>query len=598
MKKEVSFLLLLLTVAFWTQAQERTVKGRITDGKEPLSQVTVQVLEKGTATLTDVEGSYSIRADKGDLLQFSYVGLKTVTIKIEDVTRYLNLVMVPNIQELSEVTVRASKRKSQADLEREYRSNKRIINTTWGYIDADRTAGQVWMMNEEDINPGYICILDLLNGRFPGIRVFGSCTSWRGGVTLARRAGVFRNLNTSGFSSTGGLSGFSNRSGGVLYDIDGVIYGDTPFWLPVGNIRRLGIYTDLTFAARYGTANGVIVINTFNGTQNAERIVDLARLRDNYMTEKVLDKEQVVENSAIYLKQLAESTSFESSKQIFEGLKGQYRNSPFFILESYRHFSNKWEEYEYADSIINENFWLLKDNPVLLKALAYSYESQERLKKAHEMYKEVFILRPEYAQSYRDLANSYRNIGEPKLAASLYNRYNHLVEREFLSRDSTGFSKLMEREYNNLLNLEKNRLFSQRSVQKMFVENEEIAGTRMVFEWNDSEAEFELQFVNPDNQYFTWHQAMEENGDEIERQKTVGYSTFEEVLDESLPGLWSINVKYLGNKSLTPTYLKATVYYDYGQKGQQKEVKVFKLNVKNVNQELFKTSISGSITTQ
>ena len=67
------------------------------------------------------------------------------------------------------------------------------------------------------------------------------------------------------------------------------------------------------------------------------------------------------------------------------------------------------------------------------------------------------------------------------------------------------------------------------------------------------------------------------------------------MIDGSLPGTWQVNVNYLGNKSLTPTFLKATVYYNYGTRSQRKEVKTFKLSLKNVNQELFKVTVGGQL---
>jgi hypothetical protein len=69
----------------------------------------------------------------------------------------------------------------------------------------------------------------------------------------------------------------------------------------------------------------------------------------------------------------------------------------------------------------------------------------------------------------------------------------------------------------------------------------------------------------------------------------------EELIDGSLPGSWQVNIKYLGNKSLTPTYLKASIYYNYGEVSQRKEVKLFKLSLKNVNQELFKLVSSPAL---
>ena len=111
-------------------------------------------------------------------------------------------------------------------------------------------------------------------------------------------------------------------------------------------------------------------------------------------------------------------------------------------------------------------------------------------------------------------------------------------------------------------------------------------GTRLVFEWNDSEAEFELQFVNPENQYYNWEHSLLANADRIKDEKLKGYSCEEYLIDDSLKGVWKVNVKYLGNKHLSPTYLKVTAYYDYGTRRQREETKVFKLDLKDTKQEL------------
>ena len=81
----------------------------------------------------------------------------------------------------------------------------------------------------------------------------------------------------------------------------------------------------------------------------------------------------------------------------------------------------------------------------------------------------------------------------------------------------------------------------------------------------------------------------------IKEEKIKGYSCEEYLIDGSLTGTWQVNLKYLGNKSLTPTFFKVTIYSNYGTKSQRKQEKVFKLQLKNVNQELFKVQNSNSL---
>jgi len=577
----LSTALSLFLVVFAFGQDSRQLKGKVTDGKSPIENVNIKVEGKSVATLTDKEGKYQIEVATGDRVSFSYTGLKTVNIKVEDVTRILNPIMIPDITELDEVEVTASKRRSQKDMEEDYVINKSIIRTAWGFLDADRAAGNVRILTEDDINPVNLCLLDLVRGKFAGVSVIGSCNGLGGAITI-------RGANSLSSSSQ------------AIYDIDGQIFTDFPVWLDINNIKRIAILANLGITASYGNLGrgGVIVINTIGGNPKVDKFVDRARLKNNYVSGDVLSSAEVAKNAPNYLKEFMASGSFESSKVIFEKYENTYASSPYFLLDAYLHFSDTHNELEYADTIIDTNFGIYANNPVLLKALAYIYESQQRFEKANAAYKEVFILRPNYAQSYMDMANSYRNLREPKQAASMYARYEYLMEEGFMERDTAGFGPIQEREYNNLLALEKGNLMEGIKAQKLFVAEEDFKGTRLVFEWNDGEAEFDLQFVNPENQYHKWKHSIADNADVIDREKNFGYNVKEYLIDGSLPGTWQVNINYLGNKSLTPSYLKATVYYDYGSRNQRKEVKVFKLSLKNMNQELFRLQSSSKMATR
>jgi tetratricopeptide (TPR) repeat protein len=503
--------------------------------------------------------------------------MKTISIKIEDVTRILNPVMIPDVTELDEVVVTKSKRRSQRDLEEDYPINENIIKTAWGYVDVTKSPGQVWLMSETDINPVRLCILDLLRNRFPGISIIGNCT--QGGSVVSRRFGSL------------------TQPRGYSFDIDGQLFNDAPVWLPLPAIKRIAIFPGLAMSSRYGNfgAGGIIVINTINGNPQIEKVVDRARLRNNFLNSKVLTTAEVEANMPTYLRELQATTSREAAKAVFEKYDNQYGSSPYFYLDSYEYFYDEWNDISFADEVIDTKFNAFRNNAVLLKALAYIYEKQGRFEESNEVYKEVFILRPNYAQSYLDIANSYRNLKETKQAASIYARYEYLLNEGFMEVDTAGFGPIIYREFNNLLMLNKEAVVEGRKAKKLFVAEEEFEGTRLVFEWNDSEAEFELQFVNPGNQYHMWKHSLADNVEVIEREKEFGYNTTEYLMDGSLPGTWKINANYLGNKSLSPTYLKATVYHNYGSKAQRKEIKLFKLMLKNVNQELFELNISSRV---
>lgn len=616
MKNTLALLFLATTFSF-SQTVTKTITGRITDGKNPLENASINVEGATKSTFSDGSGRYSVTASVGAILRYSYQGMKTVNIQIEDVTRVLNIAMVPDVEELEEVTVLGSNRKSQRELLLEYPTNLNIIKTAYGYINAETAAGKISFMHEEQINPVAICILDLLQNEFAGVRVQGNClgafgpgaggqqqlTNLVGGnsnspgvVGLAADAnGGQSSLINGRVFIRGNNSIFNTRS--AIFDVDGQIFTDAPIWIDVKNIKRLAILNNFATTTQYGSigAGGVVVINTLTASPKADEIYDRARLRNNFVSDNMITEEELRRNWPNYLTELYASTSFDAAKNVYEKYAKTYSGSPYFILDVQKYFSTQWNEKAYADEIVDKAAYVFKKNPVLLKALAYQHEELGDYNAANTYYKEVLKLRPNYGQSYMDLANSYSDIKDPSQAAALYTRYSHLVEEGFMGTDTVGFGPIIEREYNNFLFLNKNAVVAGQQAKDLYIAEEEFEGTRLVFEWNDSEAEFDLQFVNPEKQYFMWKHSLASNAEIISREKEFGYSTTEYLIDSSLPGNWTVNIKYYGNKSLTPTYLKATVYYNYGSYAQRKETRVFKLSLKDVPQKLFTVSVGGKL---
>ncbi|MFD0797399.1 carboxypeptidase-like regulatory domain-containing protein [Maribacter chungangensis] len=557
----------LSTVSILAQ-DVRKISGTISDGNAPLSNVQINVMNTDSATFSDTEGKYSIEAETGDVITYTYMGMKTISIRVEDVTRILNPVMILDVNELDEVVVQSSKRLSQKNIEEQYSLRENIIKTAYGYLDAERSSGRIAFIQEDEITMVNGDIINLVvNGRLPGVSFLN------GGIFIR------------------GVSAIENPQP-AIFDVDGQIFTQIPIWVDLGNVKRVAVLNNFANTTRYGSiaSGGVIVINTFSGNLANKEVVDQAKLRNNFYKGDALTREDIKKNWPSYKKDLYASTSVAAAEAKFKELQAINSNSPYFVLDAQHYFAEKWDRTDVGDNIIAQHFGSYKENPVLLKALAYQYQVQGQFKKANEIYKEIFLLRPNYAQSYLDMARSYREIDSPVQSASIHARYAYLQDQGFMEIDTAGFAPIMEREFNNLLALEKDAVVDKGKHNKVFVAKEDFQGSRVVFEWNDGEAEFELQFVNPGKQFYTWKHSLADNEELISREKVFGFNVMEELIDGSLPGNWQINVTYLGNKSLTPTYLKATVYYNYGTNAQRKEVKVFKLSLKNVNQELFKVS--------
>ena len=85
MKPKFSGMLTLL-LAFVVQlsfAQEKTISGTVSDvSGMPLPGVNIIVKNTSNGTQTDFDGKYSIEAETGDVIVFSYVGLKVQEVTI------------------------------------------------------------------------------------------------------------------------------------------------------------------------------------------------------------------------------------------------------------------------------------------------------------------------------------------------------------------------------------------------------------------------------------------------------------------------------------------------------------------------------------
>ncbi|MCI7728325.1 MAG: carboxypeptidase-like regulatory domain-containing protein, partial [Bacteroidales bacterium] len=103
-------LLLIVTLAMITgiaTAEPITVSGVVTikDDGEPAIGAAVQLKGTTKGTITDLDGKYSITAEKGQTLVFTYVGMQTQEVVITGAVH--NVVMSSDAQLMEEVVVTA-----------------------------------------------------------------------------------------------------------------------------------------------------------------------------------------------------------------------------------------------------------------------------------------------------------------------------------------------------------------------------------------------------------------------------------------------------------------------------------------------------------
>ncbi|MBO0324180.1 carboxypeptidase-like regulatory domain-containing protein [Muricauda sp. CAU 1633] len=568
----VIFIFGVFQTTIYSQNKGQLIKGKVSDGVDPLPGVNITIKDADTGTQTDAIGNYSILAYPRDVLVFSYMGMKSVEIIVEDVTSVLNIELMPIIQELDEVVVEKRRKKTREELELEYASNKRLVKSVFGILDGERSGFSLRVIDASEINLVAGSIANVIQTEFPGVRT----RNWTNPRTGTSGPAIFLNRTAS----------FGNAKP-VIYDVDGVIFEDAPP-IPIENIKRIALISGVSGTTRYGgiASGGVVIINTNQGVYvrepGTDSPYDLAKLRNNFFEESNTKEYQ---RNALpkYLEELLASNTFEEAKSIFENHRKVYGGSPYFYLDAFFYFSDAWQDKEISWEINEHIRSSFENNAVILKTLAYMLEKAGRGDLALEVYLQVFRLRPAYGQSYRDLANAYSEMDDYKNALKFYARYVESRKLRKTSAPSMGIDSIVLTELNQLL---KKRSAELEEAHILFDENT-IYGTRLLFEWSNTEAEFKIQFVNPQKQYFIWNHTLEENYDRIKDEKIKGYSSEQFFMDENLVGNWQINLDYLGNKSFDPTYMKATVWTNYGTPFENKKLYFFRLSEQNVNQKIF-----------
>lgn len=235
------------------QQQQNQISGTITDGTNPLPGVTISIKGKATSgTISDFNGQYKLAASPKDILIFTYIGFKTLTIPV-DGRSVLNIQMQEDATALQEVKINAG-----------YYSVK----------ESERT-GSIARITVKDVeNQPVTNVLAAMQGRMAGVNITQTTGVPGGGFEIEIRG---RNS----------LRADGNRP---LYIIDGIPYASDPIGssftssttpqhtsplnsINPGDIQSIEVLKDADATAIYGSrgANGVVLITTKRGKQGKTR---------------------------------------------------------------------------------------------------------------------------------------------------------------------------------------------------------------------------------------------------------------------------------------------------------------------------------------
>ena len=316
----IIFFLLCAYFSF-AQSNEVTLKGMVTDNNgAPLPGVTVRIKGMPYGTATDAEGRYHLRGfwEKGDLILFTFIGMKDVAFKYEG-QEVQDAAMQEDSRALDEVVIKARPNINEIDI----RAKTGVVQT----VDVKR-------LNEKPM----IDMGMALQGSVPGLI-----------VTNTGDLGSKPQIRIRGNSSF--------REGDAanepLYVLDGkVISSDAFLTLNPMDIQEIKVLKDAAACALYGikAANGVIEITSQRGNPDGETTVNYSfnmgittrgrRGVEMMGTEEKLELERLLQNAA--------APGYRYSEDYY---RKYYANDPDLnamiaygkhILDSLRQYNTDW----------------------------------------------------------------------------------------------------------------------------------------------------------------------------------------------------------------------------------------------------------------
>ncbi|WP_171017296.1 carboxypeptidase-like regulatory domain-containing protein [Maribacter sp. ACAM166] len=545
---------------------EGVVNGFVFKEGEPLINAQIQNLNTGKVTATDESGRYSLQVKVDDELEFSYSNLKAEVRKVLETTFGINVSLEVKVVELEEVTVTSmvKQKRTQKELYEQYNDDKGIIKTSFGIYDKETTAVSLKILDESDFTGGVNSIGNLLRGKIPG---------------LTMRS----NDNTNGSTEIYLRQGGTIRSIPAAYEVDGLIVSGFPDFLDVSQIKRIAVLSGLASVAKYGTvgAGGVIIINTKNANFSPPPSGSTIKVKTftHKMNEKVITEEEARRNWPDFLQELYVSQNFTEAQEIYNSYKTKYGTNPNFNIDATNYFLEFWDKEAFTEELVSTNLNRFNTDVNYLKALAFVLDKNEKYDKSVDLYKQILLLKSNLVESYRDLANAYINNGQGGRGENLYARYFNLTKEGFFSKQPEALQNVINSEVKALLDISENELDSSLS---NFI-NQDNVKTRILLEWNDDAAELIFQFISPDNNVSNWSNAMD--GELSESLLSKGYTSKDFFIYGNQTN-WRINADYKGNKTGLATYLKITISTNYGAENKEDLIKIFRMDVRNVNRNL------------
>jgi len=291
-----------------------------------------------------------------------------------------------------------------------------------------------------------------------------------------------------------------------------------------------------------------------------------------------------------YIKEISQTTTIEDAYKMYLSQRELYGKDINFFFDIASYFKN-WNNLYLVKRILSNVLEINKNLDLeILRVLAYKYDEFEMFEESINVYEQLISFEPSESQSYRNLALSYQLNKQFTKAQEIYNKIHYNQYSDVNSFN--GLKQTINAEYKNLVALH-NSTLSATNTPEFYKKNVEY-DTRIVFEWSHFDTEFDLQIVNPQKRYFTWSHTQKEEASRFMKETSQGYGLEEFFITKKDKGEWLFNLTYYGKKTgdnSMPSYVKVTVYSNFGKPTQTKKVTVKELNDLNKKESILKLEI-------
>ncbi|WP_222984012.1 TonB-dependent receptor plug domain-containing protein [Flagellimonas meishanensis] len=457
--------------------------------------------------------------------------------------------------------------------------SENFATTGFGKENKDKIGYAVQSITEDDISDISYTVNNAVQGKFSGVRLGQNDDLSQ---VIMRPSNSILGNNYGLIVVDGVPIERSNSFSGKISDTD---------FIDPQNIAEVTVLKGLSATNRFGSlgANGVLLITTKTATVSGSSSEgkDLARLKNNIYDGKV----QVNNKTLVtpYLRELKKGKTLQEAYDIYLSQRKNYLENTEYLLDVFEFFHASSPDI--GERIVSNI--LEKDNPNYEELSGMFLKCSE--KGSHELAllaaQRKLELFPNKIQSYYDVALAEGNNGHYQEAL---NTLNAMITGEANPKvDFSRNEKLIGTEIRNLINRERSQLDVSKVNPSYY--NNLTYNTRVVLDWNNPDAEFVVQFVNPQKRFFNWeHTEMVDRSGIIDEIRQGFFNEQFEIVGAETKGDWLLNVTYMGNRNPSkqaPTFLKCRVQYNFGKPNQREEEFLVRLQDVGQVQELAKFKV-------